>query len=977
MRPWSDVLWLVALQLAFLLIPLPCEEDVPSAGWATLDDSNIVTVEGLWEDAGASATAFRSLSGGQTTGASGGSASSHHDYANALYYMIVACTWGMLSYWVLDIFHIGLPYTVAVFVEGMILGALHFNFNLFTANDGPFEFLDGHIITNFGKSINTWANIDSHLLLYVFLPVLLFGDSMSLNWEVLKGCAPQCLFLAGPGVAIGSAASAIVAKYVMPYNWDWETAATFGSILAATDPVAVVGILKELGCSKVLTMQIAGESLLNDGTAIVFFNVFKDMMTTGEKDVKKIVITFTTMPFGATLLGITIGILCCFFTAWCSDRFQHSSDILQLATPLLAAFWAFFFGEHELKVSGVLACVFAAFTMTRVIWPIVLDEHGMHAFWHMAEFLANTLIFFLSGTLTAKSVNQYIEMKDVGYLALLYVLVIVIRFFMMFLFMPILSRIGMGTNWKDICVISWGGLRGAVGLALALQVNADFPNATGARFVFHIAGVACLTLLVNATTCKKLVEALGMSRRNWAKESLLRHLSQSQRRQTLTAYKALAATSRFKQHHHGLIKQWVSALQVEEEEEGGRHNGPPTHVTDGSKSHKTGHSGDTMRHSMARIKAETTTSGGTLDQAIPLASLEKVEAEVQTLRQFLTPKDDIDVQASLRTQRELYYSIVRSSYSDMTKSGMLPSHSRAVLRLQNSVDFGECRSHDPLCDLAKLTGLISVGQQWTSCAGFVRCIWAWREGYAINTDMVPIHRKNVVFDLFDIITFIDAHQAAERQIARLKIKHEKDRLLYISMQQVVLESRAQCHRAREFLQINNISAGSIALVRTLQLSLHLLYGEEHRIIELLNIGAVSEQDMHELKHEVHHDSASLFKNCLKMQSQEEDNSNYNAELLFPTELHQAHAFIKKEGALAVGGQRMSMYDGLNHRGETDSADSVEREKQALVHASPSGKKKGPKVGSHKKVPLRYAERADGFDDPHFIGKRRVDSGETE
>merc|ERR1719460_1688821 len=101
---------------------------------------------------------------------------------------------------------------------------------------------------------------------------------MNLNWHHVKKCFWQCFVLAGPGVAIGAGLTALVAKYVFPYSWSWKMAFCFGSITAATDPVAVVGLLNSLGASKKLTMVIAGESLMNDGVAIVIFTLFKNML---------------------------------------------------------------------------------------------------------------------------------------------------------------------------------------------------------------------------------------------------------------------------------------------------------------------------------------------------------------------------------------------------------------------------------------------------------------------------------------------------------------------------------------------------------------------------------------------------------------------------------------------------------------------------------------------------------------------------
>ena len=100
------------------------------------------------------------------------------------------------------------------------------------------------------------------------------GGCRSTDFHIFKKEMWQMMLLAGPGVVLSSMLTAIFAKYVFPYEWGWFTALTFGSMMSATDPVAVVALLRELGASKRLSLLIEGESLLNDGTAMVVFVVF-------------------------------------------------------------------------------------------------------------------------------------------------------------------------------------------------------------------------------------------------------------------------------------------------------------------------------------------------------------------------------------------------------------------------------------------------------------------------------------------------------------------------------------------------------------------------------------------------------------------------------------------------------------------------------------------------------------------------------
>ena len=100
--------------------------------------------------------------------------------------------------------------------------------------------VEGNYITHIHQSLRAWESMDGHLILYVFLPPLLFADSMNLQWSLIRRCLAQCALLAGPGVALGAVLNGLFARYVLPYGWSWEVCWSYGAVQAATDPVAVV-----------------------------------------------------------------------------------------------------------------------------------------------------------------------------------------------------------------------------------------------------------------------------------------------------------------------------------------------------------------------------------------------------------------------------------------------------------------------------------------------------------------------------------------------------------------------------------------------------------------------------------------------------------------------------------------------------------------------------------------------------------------
>jgi NhaP-type Na+/H+ or K+/H+ antiporter len=126
----------------------------------------------------------------------------------------------------------------------------------------------------FHESLERLKDISGHLLLHVFLPPLLFADCISMDWHTARRTLGQTCLLAFPGVLMAAALQAVVCTFALPYHWDWMMSCTFGSMLAATDPVAVVAMLKSLGAPASVTAIVAGESLLNDGSSIVLYKIF-------------------------------------------------------------------------------------------------------------------------------------------------------------------------------------------------------------------------------------------------------------------------------------------------------------------------------------------------------------------------------------------------------------------------------------------------------------------------------------------------------------------------------------------------------------------------------------------------------------------------------------------------------------------------------------------------------------------------------
>jgi NhaP-type Na+/H+ or K+/H+ antiporter/CRP-like cAMP-binding protein len=450
------------------------------------------------------------------------------------------------------------PFTVLLLFSGMAIGALN-------------TVIERSDFGGLGYSIDYWREKDPHYLMYLFLPPLIFSSAHHVDFHVLRRSLGHILYLAGPGVVISTALTATFVKYVFfTYGWSWEVALTFGSMMSATDPVAVVALLADLGAPKTLSILIEGESHFNDGTAYVFFILFKQLVGGAELTLWGVVVLFVQLAAGGCAIGVAMGIV----MNYCM---KHSSDArTEITLTLLFAYSAFIVAE-ACGTSGVLSVVILGFTMAQGGAAYVTHKEALETFWEEAELLANTMIFCISGLIIMDNF-QLSGLFDPGvvsaeddftpidwfYLAVLYVALQVIRFTATFslyfldiivfrncrccrcvscsraggLFGPkgltcggIAKHMGEGlllskkrlineydTSWRTATVASWGGLRGAIGLCLALMVSRQFTSSEhgmsdvplGPKFLFHMSGVALLTLVVNGSTAGRLVQWLGL-----------------------------------------------------------------------------------------------------------------------------------------------------------------------------------------------------------------------------------------------------------------------------------------------------------------------------------------------------------------------------------------------------------------------------------------------------------------------------------
>jgi len=403
------------------------------------------------------------------------------------------------------------PYTIALLLLGLVMGTMHRH-----------GFLPD-TLHFYGQSLPMVAGIDPHLIMFLFLPTLIFESAFAMEVHLFRRAFMQILILAVPGLLISTVLTGLFAKMLFPWDWSWPTALLFGSLISATDPVAVVALLKELSSRKRLETLLEGESLLNDGTAIVLFALFYQLIiaeaptTAGWPLLSLITWQFTWGVCLGLLVGLTIASLIIFLIG---KVFKDA--MVEITFSVAGAYFAFIAAEALFHVSGVVAVVSYGLLMAgRGTTKISPEISGflLH-FWKMMAYIANTLIFLVVGIIIAMRVrmDSPVAWKT---LFLLFGALLCIRTISITLFLPLLRRIGLGLSREKVAVLIWGGLRGAVALAMALTLAQDqrIPQELGDQILFLTAGIVVLTLLINGTTMPLVLRLLGLDRLPAAKQA--------------------------------------------------------------------------------------------------------------------------------------------------------------------------------------------------------------------------------------------------------------------------------------------------------------------------------------------------------------------------------------------------------------------------------------------------------------------------
>lgn len=331
------------------------------------------------------------------------------------------------------------------------------------------------------------------LIFLAFLPPLVFEAAIQIRWEQLRRNLPVVLVLATLGVMISAAVTAAGLHYTV--GWGWEAAVLFGVLIAATDPVSVIATFRELGVRGRLRLLVESESLFNDGTAAVFFFIALSVAMGGHVSASMVLADFARTFFGGIACGLAVGGAVLLLAGRTRDH------LVEILFTTIAA-WGAFYTAEQFHVSGVLSTLAAGLLVGNVGPLGAISERGkeaVDAFWEFAAFVVNSAIFLLIGMRIAHEHFARHSLPIIAAIGFVLLGRAVSVYGCSVLFAPSGQRVKAGHQH----ILFWGGLRGALALALALGLPSSMPEAEAIRSVAF--AVVAFSLIVQGLTIRPLI----------------------------------------------------------------------------------------------------------------------------------------------------------------------------------------------------------------------------------------------------------------------------------------------------------------------------------------------------------------------------------------------------------------------------------------------------------------------------------------
>lgn len=336
-------------------------------------------------------------------------------------------------------------------------------------------------------------------LIYIFfLPPLIFEAALYIRWRELRRDLPVIITFATVGVILSASITAIGMHYLV--NWNWQSAILLGVLIAATDPVSVIATFKEAGVRGRLRLLVESESLFNDSTAAVVFGIALAFSTGAQ------ITAIGTLQ--SLILSIAGGILCGLLVAGGVLLLAGRTDdhLVEITLTTIAAYGSFLLAEN-FHLSGVLATLTAGLLTGNLGSLGSISEKGresVESFWEYAAFIVNSIIFILIGIREARQPF----LPWIIPICAAIVVVIVGRALTIYPLSSVFSHSSLRVETSHQHILFWGGLRGALALALALGLPQDLPQREGIIIVAF--GVVIFSICIQGLTMTPLLRKLNL-----------------------------------------------------------------------------------------------------------------------------------------------------------------------------------------------------------------------------------------------------------------------------------------------------------------------------------------------------------------------------------------------------------------------------------------------------------------------------------
>jgi CPA1 family monovalent cation:H+ antiporter len=342
-------------------------------------------------------------------------------------------------------------------------------------------------------------HLDPGLLLFAFLPPLLFDAAFRLDMRELRLVLRPVVWLAVPGVVITTMTVGLAVWSLL--GVPLATGLLFGSVVAATDPVAVVAVLGSLRAPHRVTVVPEAESLINDGMAITLYTVLLGYALTGSASISGIGEVFAREVAGGILVGLAVAFAGARLTAAMDDH------LLEMLLSTAVAYGSYLIAD-QLHASGALACVAAGFlhgSYGRSVGMSTQTSALLDDLWEYLGFMANAVVFLLVGF----TVNLTLLRNEWEAVVAAVVAVVAARIAVVFVPAPI-SRRPAARTLNERVLLVWAGLRGALTIALVLALPAETPARQ--RLIAMAFGVVLFTMVAQGLSLSWLVRRLGFIR---------------------------------------------------------------------------------------------------------------------------------------------------------------------------------------------------------------------------------------------------------------------------------------------------------------------------------------------------------------------------------------------------------------------------------------------------------------------------------